>query len=677
MSDYHHLKPAVWKKRISTAQFEKPRANGHGRSISRFTVISNAADTEPETTQPYDPYRGSRMLKHSDSQVSQTRVVVHRDSQVVTISQSGQTTRARSGSNARRMRANSTRGSLTSRPQSSHGSLASLRNTRAGTPQVRAHSLRHKRGVDFSHIRRRSSSAGPRQQNGSRHLGSGAVDSSGHGDTAAARAQSPEMTRAADGTYPKAIGAPSTVHRVSGQSGVSMMFNEELRHFSNNIAKDCDKAFRSSIVEYDSEADSLTDGERKHRESNPFSINLESPTTTVSPMTEASTASWHSRPLPPLPKDTSSQATSALDNDEYATIFEEDNGVAVPVLLSRHVDRRIVSAPAHSQPNRKLSTLPSINENAGMHGDGTRIVSAPPHSRMRQANEKNYGMDYLSRVEQTIRVVNSPISGSPQKVSQNTQTAGERQGDEGFGRALNRQLAYHADDEDDHIYDAETAPRKRMLTWFRRTSKAEFSTESSTKAHRKPSGPTNSKSTQRSDEDLHSEQGKKRNFTFPFWKSNKARESKLSVEGTLPNPARSSARRMLTARSGPEEVVEKKRDSKPAVITKRRSALVQSNSGNSRNIEVKQNWLTRLFRVKPATSYLCMTLSSRRARQEVVILLREWRRYGMRGIQVDKERNIIFARLGAKNCKQTNSDSGTSKCIKANTWDCRPQPQGS
>jgi hypothetical protein len=79
----------------------------------------------------------------------------------------------------------------------------------------------------------------------------------------------------------------------------------------------------------------------------------------------------------------------------------------------------------------------------------------------------------------------------------------------------------------------------------------------------------------------------------------------------------------------------------------------RSSSASSRNIEVKQNWLTRLFRVKPATSYICMTLSRKRARQEVAILLREWRKrkYGIKGIQVDRERNIVFARVGAKNCE--------------------------
>lgn len=70
-----------------------------------------------------------------------------------------------------------------------------------------------------------------------------------------------------------------------------------------------------------------------------------------------------------------------------------------------------------------------------------------------------------------------------------------------------------------------------------------------------------------------------------------------------------------------------------------------------RQIEPQQNWLARLFRVKPATRTLCLAISRRRARQEATILLREWRKWGMRDVEVDKDRNIIFARVGKKNCK--------------------------
>ena len=78
----------------------------------------------------------------------------------------------------------------------------------------------------------------------------------------------------------------------------------------------------------------------------------------------------------------------------------------------------------------------------------------------------------------------------------------------------------------------------------------------------------------------------------------------------------------------------------------------EEDSAARRNIEPQQNWLARLFRVKPATRYLCLGISRKRACQEVAILLREWRRYGMKDIEVDKERNIVFARVGATNYLQ-------------------------
>lgn len=76
----------------------------------------------------------------------------------------------------------------------------------------------------------------------------------------------------------------------------------------------------------------------------------------------------------------------------------------------------------------------------------------------------------------------------------------------------------------------------------------------------------------------------------------------------------------------------------------------EHHDASTRKIEPRQNWLARLFRVKPSMKHLCLQISCRRARQEVTILLREWRKWGMRDIEVDKERNIVFARVGKKNC---------------------------
>ncbi|KAG6001378.1 hypothetical protein E4U21_004412 [Claviceps maximensis] len=643
MSDYHHLKPTIWKKRISTCHFEKTRANGHGRSVSRFTVISTAAEGDAEN---YDPCRASRALQKCDSQVSQARVTVHRDGQVIsTTTTTGPPNKVRSISNSRRMRTNSTGTSLTSRPQSSRGSLASLRSSRQGISQIRVPSLRHKRGVDFSHIRKRSDYAGPGYStvNGKTIPVPGQVVVNGttaqRASAPAARSSSPVMTGKTDGAFPKAIGASK--NRASHQSDGPTVFNEEeLRHFSSDIAKDCDAAFKTAIIVDDSECDSSmmdTDGRRV---SSPFSLSLHSATRNISPATEVSMSSWHSRPLPPLPKEgtthtkqssrdrvTEQQSVpSNRDVETDASAIKEASRVTV--LFPRPADRRVVSAPTYSQPSRKLSTLPSINENAGVHGDGARIVSAPPHSAGRRANEKTRSTDHLSKTGHTIRVVNSPAPRSPIRSSK-PRTVDNGVGQDSFGRPLHQKSALCRQEVDDCIYDADEGPKKKKSLWFKRTSRAESSTASGTDEARRASSVTHSKHSRPGDEIHQNSEDKKRNFTFPFWK-NKGKDSPMSIEGN-------------------QETQENQQRKSRTSVRKRRSLLPSLDSGSTRNIEVKQNWLTRLFRVKPATSYLCLTLSSKRARQEVVILLREWRRYGMRSIQVDKQRNIVFAKLGDKN----------------------------
>ncbi|KAG5940226.1 hypothetical protein E4U59_002583 [Claviceps monticola] len=634
MSDYHHLKPAIWKKRISTCQFENTRANGHGRSVSRFTVISTAAEAD---TDNYDPYRAGRMLQKCDSQVSQARITVHRDGQVIgTTTASRTANRMRSGSNSRRMRGNCTRTSLTSRPQSSHGSLTSLRSSRQGTSQIRVPSLRHKRGVDFSHTRKRSNSAGPGYRSAAGNMVPGLInanDAAHRTSAPATRSPSPSMTRQTDGTFPKAIGAP--INRVSQQSGASMLFNEELRHFSNGIAKDCDAAFKTIITVEDSDRDYEIADSDGRRVSSPFFLSLDSAVRTVSPATEVSTESWHTRPLPPLPRDDPTQTKqstreevaeqSVTSNNDHATkAGSEEAARRVTLLHPRSADRRVVSAPTYNQAPRKISTLPSINENAGVnHADGTRIASAPTYSPTRRAEEKNHSMDYLRKMRHSIRVVNSPAPESSLQSPVPTNVDGE----DSFGRPLHQKSDICRQETNDHIYDADEEPKKKKSSWFKRTSRAEQNTGSSTDETNRASTSTNSKRAHHSDES--SEDNKKRNFTFPFWKT-KGKDLTMSIGSS-------------------REIQEKHAAKARSPVRKRRSLLPSLNSGSSRHIEVKQNWLTRLFRVKPATSYICLNLSRKRARQEVVLLFREWRRYGLKNIHVDKQRNIVFGGLGAKN----------------------------
>lgn len=637
MSDYHHLKPNSWKKRVSTCEFSQPRANGHGRSISRFTVISTTAETEDGTVQSYDPYRGSRMLKACGSQASHARITVHRDGETL---QASQSTRKRSGSNStRRGRASSMR-AHTGRSQSSRGSMSSLRSNRQGTPQTHGSGPRHKRGVDFSHMRKRSASAA-QVQRGPHHSRTDSMTTMGgipqHQVPSRPRSPTPDMPQLPDGTYPKAKGGPVS-------KDASLLFNEELRHFSNNIAKDCDDAFGSSLIQDDSFSESVADVQRKQRDSTPLSFTIDTPSEATAP-TEFSGKSWSSRPLPPIPSENGSMsqqttavnsraASRAADND---SLVDEINRLAFPLLFSNQPDRRIVSAPAYGQTSRRTGTLPCISENPGVstvNVDKPRIVSAPPYTPPKKTSRPMSGVEYLNQVENSIRVVASPTALSPVKIPEPLNVR-KKSIKEGHGESFQHQREHKEDmvrNFEQYAHDTSqpsiSSPVKKKKSWFKRSSKldtdGETLVESKDGKQRTVSCETrNSTSTSTT-----ATSTKKRNFSFPFWKSNRHRDSKMINEDET---------------SQIQETAATKADRKG-------QGLQKSSSGSSRNIEVKQNWLTRLFRVKPATSYICMNLSRKRTRQEVSTLLRKWRKYGIMDIQVDKERNIVFARVGAENC---------------------------
>ncbi|KAL8729119.1 MAG: hypothetical protein Q9166_004950 [cf. Caloplaca sp. 2 TL-2023] len=70
-----------------------------------------------------------------------------------------------------------------------------------------------------------------------------------------------------------------------------------------------------------------------------------------------------------------------------------------------------------------------------------------------------------------------------------------------------------------------------------------------------------------------------------------------------------------------------------------------------------QNWLQKFLRIKPAVTVLPFQVSRIRARKEMVSLLKEWRRYGMRDIVVDKTAGRVWARVGEKNYLGSTTDN--------------------
>lgn len=66
-----------------------------------------------------------------------------------------------------------------------------------------------------------------------------------------------------------------------------------------------------------------------------------------------------------------------------------------------------------------------------------------------------------------------------------------------------------------------------------------------------------------------------------------------------------------------------------------------------------QNWLTRFLGIKPATRVLCFQVSKLKARREVVAIWKEWRKFGMEGVVVDKVGGKVWASVGSGNGKSS------------------------
>ncbi|KAL2001789.1 hypothetical protein VTN02DRAFT_1217 [Thermoascus thermophilus] len=61
------------------------------------------------------------------------------------------------------------------------------------------------------------------------------------------------------------------------------------------------------------------------------------------------------------------------------------------------------------------------------------------------------------------------------------------------------------------------------------------------------------------------------------------------------------------------------------------------------------NWFARFFHLKPATRVIALKISKVKARKEVYRVLRDWKQYGVEELHLDKERSVIYGRVGDAN----------------------------
>jgi hypothetical protein len=464
----------------------------------------------------------------------------------------------------------------------------------------------------------------------------------------------------------------------------TFIWSEELEQLGHRIARDCDEAFQSSLLLSESShlgADS--------RETSPFMISLGSlPAVRLSdrPASASGARPWDNRPLPPVPSHSTVSPLSIRNHTSNVEgSYKPHSRKDVPI-----PERRVVSEPAYERPSKDARQLPSIYENTAddwLRRDGGRQDIAAG-SLETPTRAKNKGLDFLAKAENTIRVVKSPsaigVSGAPvevpeplnvRKVSQNTGDAKPSLATSVHDSSRHTSYGSNQSTSATNGNGTDAVPSKRRVSsWFKRASKENASgssvvtaTNSSVRSKETSAGsdathitrPTSQSNNEPSIPRIQ----KKRSFGFPFWKGSKE-ELKMSLAGEYnhlmvqPKINLHLLTGKMVSDSDPDgartrnEKLTKKRHSKESRIVNGTAHSVWSESdGGIRKIEVQQNWLARLFRVKPAMRHLCFTIPKRRARQEVAILLREWRKYGIKDVEVDKGRNIIFARVGPKNCK--------------------------
>lgn len=93
---------------------------------------------------------------------------------------------------------------------------------------------------------------------------------------------------------------------------------------------------------------------------------------------------------------------------------------------------------------------------------------------------------------------------------------------------------------------------------------------------------------------------------------------------------------------------------KKAIKNYNPSGPTVSTVGGEQPIHISQNWFAKFFHVKPATKFIVLSVTKARARKEIMKILREWRKYGLRDVVSENHTGfgtVIRGRVDVENCE--------------------------
>ena len=505
---------------------------------------------------------------------------------------------------------------------------------------------------------------------------------------------------AKDGAFTSAVrskkgqGISSTALLPAAKAGGgSQIWTEDVRKLSSSLAMDCDQAFNRSDIDIRAKESDTLRPSGIMRKSSPLS------TQTPVNAQESMLASLDDRPLPPPPTQSELMRIELLEAQKQAeprmAIGGEDSSKYLDRMVN-HIDRfiqrppherRISSAPAESKFNTIGLVLPSIRETGKeqdsphrlalcdeflehqKHGFKSSRTGSAPEPREKSRHHENRFLKSHFGIRDTIRLV-EPSSPGPVKVPapltirKKSSYGGQTASSVGVfsanssrsssnatrsGVELRQQYYDLQSISEDHVDHSELANHsssgtvvKNKQTWFKRSSKHEDNdfmppTDRTEPPYIHPLLPVPSK-----------------NKGFNFGQLFKKSKPDMTIGGKILMVLLGCVKLTCTAVYEIEDDNISLPDSAALsdIQCRTRNKRFSNSSGfEKRQIEPQQNWFAKLFNVKPASKVICFSVSERRARQEIVTVLKEWKRYGIRELQIDKRANRVFGKVAAKNCK--------------------------
>ncbi|KAF2745870.1 Pkinase-domain-containing protein [Sporormia fimetaria CBS 119925] len=649
-SDHHHVKrpPPSHKRTKSTLSI-----------LNDEHIYSKHSFYGPPSSEAsYDPFRASRGPMLPNSGKPKQNVTVHRGSTNGSryarpatalghhnTASSLNRQRTASSLRVRAIRNNSTRqSSIMSRPSSKRSTPYSQRTGRRpsrsslassywpSSPPVMSRSVSSlaKRGVSFSHLRTPS--------------------------TARENARPVQETP----TPPSRIAAmPATSPRVARMKmrkpeSPTKYIQKEVRKVSTELGRVMEEAFRSSV-------DSSVTAD--HRYSTPptsFSNTRESPgSSLITPQNR-----WSKRPLPPIPDETPKtfvQRKLAETREDIArrlaiTGGDEELGDILhkldsilhlePSVLDVGPGQRAASAPTRS-PEHVLG-LPAIQEfQDDVSGATTRAVTDP-------VRPNTHGG--LNEYHSTIRVVDlSPIA--PLNIRKRSTASAVTRAEpaprkEDNLHTLGVPLIVRPNDStsfdpmpEENFTHGEHAIKKKKSSWFRREGdekhqeppKQEVQKMSSLSRLRIPDA------WQGLDDRIDKSLSPARP-AVPMKQTVRSDSSEFPIRSCVttgekrPVKDRKSFLGLFTKK--PKELKAKgslELGSNFSVSSGSSRSNLPRGLGSGPGQDIQLNWFYRFLNIRPAVKALCLSMGRKRAQQDIINLLRDWQRFGVRDVCQDRE----------------------------------------